>query len=180
MTSDEELMRQIKQRDAAALGHLYDRHGDQVFSLAAAILRDETRAQEVTQDVFIKIWTHPERYLFDDNRFSAWLLTMTRNQSIDRLRRERRQVESAFSMDNDDAPQVQDARQTAALQWEEMSASMHDLPDEQRQVIVLTYYHGLSQSEIAAHLKWPLGTVKTRFRLGMEKLRNALKQTGKP
>ncbi len=135
MTSDEELMRQIKQRDAAALGHLYDRHGDQVFSLAAAILRDETRAQEVTQDVFIKIWTHPERYLFDDNRFSAWLLTMTRNQSIDRLRRERRQVESAFSMDNDDAPQVQDARQTAALQWEEMSASMHDLPDEQRQVI---------------------------------------------
>ena len=174
MSSDHELMRQIQLKNAAALGQLYDRHGSRVYSLAMAVLHDPASAQEVAQDIFLKIWSHPERYAFDDNRFTGWLLTMTRNCAIDRLRRDKRQVESAFSLDLETSPQLADAQQIDDLRWEEMNASMHALSAEQRAVIVLTYYHGLSQSEIAAHLNWPLGTVKTRYRLGMQKLRGEI------
>ena len=84
MSSDAELMRQIQLKNAAALGQLYDRHGSRVYSLAMAVLHDPASAQEVAQDIFLKVWSHPERYAFDDNRFIGWLLTMTRNCAIDR------------------------------------------------------------------------------------------------
>lgn len=170
-STDLALMTRIRQRDSAALSELYDRYSTRVYSLCMAILRNEHAAQEATQDVFIKIWTHPERYQFDDNRFCAWLLMIARHRSIDQLRRDKHRLNDQISIDDEHFPELRDADGEQQARWRDMQHVLSSLPPEQRAVIVLAYYHGLSQSEIAAHLNSPLGTVKTRLRLAMEKLR---------
>jgi RNA polymerase sigma-70 factor (ECF subfamily) len=87
MDSDWRLMKRLCERDVRALAELYDRHGGRVFSLSAAILRDDAAAEECTQDVFVKLWHRPEQYRFDDNRFVVWLSLIARRTAIDRLRR---------------------------------------------------------------------------------------------
>jgi RNA polymerase sigma-70 factor (ECF subfamily) len=174
MTTDLALIARIKQHDANALAELYDRYGARVYSLACAIVGEEMAAQEVTQDTFIKVWNHPERYRYDDSKFGAWLLMIARHRAIDHLRREKLRSGQAISMDDDAFPEMPDVTRDAEAKWQDMRQVLDQLPPEQRDVIVLAYYHGLSQSEIAQHLNWPLGTVKTRLRLGMDKLRAAL------
>jgi RNA polymerase sigma-70 factor (ECF subfamily) len=174
MTTDLALIARIKQRDAAALAELYDRYGARVYSLACAIAGEEMAAQEITQDTFIKVWNHPDSYRYDDSKFGAWLLMVTRHRAIDHLRREKLRSGRAVSMDDDAFPEMPDFAHDVEAKWRDLRHVLDQLPPEQRDVIVLAYYHGLSQSEIAEHLKWPLGTVKTRLRLGMDKLRAAL------
>jgi RNA polymerase sigma-70 factor (ECF subfamily) len=135
---------------------------------------EEMAAQEITQDTFIKVWEHPERYRYDDSRFAAWLLMIARHRAIDHLRREHVRSDRATSMDDASFSEMPDMSQDVEAKWRDMRHVLDQLPAEQRDVIVLAYYHGLSQSEIADMLKLPLGTVKTRLRLGMEKLRNAI------
>jgi RNA polymerase sigma-70 factor (ECF subfamily) len=174
MDSDHDLILRIQKRDADApdaLAELYRRYGGYVYSLTVAILGESAAAQEVTQDSFLKIWAHPEHYRREEGRFAAWLLTIARRSAIDRLRRDKRRIQTAVSLDRDDAPELHDPGQEEELSWQDMSHVLDDLPDEQRAVILLAYYRGLTQSEIAAHLHLPLGTVKTRLRIGMEKLR---------
>jgi RNA polymerase sigma-70 factor (ECF subfamily) len=173
MNSEVELLRRIRQRDSNALSELYDLYGSRVYSLAVAILGDGMRAQEVTQDTFMKVWQAPELYRNENGRFPAWLLTITRRLAIDRLRHEQRRSGRSVSLDDVDFPELRDAVQDEEARWRELGHLMDQLPVEQREVINLAYYRGLSQSEIAAHLNVPLGTVKTRLRLGMEKLRAA-------
>jgi RNA polymerase sigma-70 factor, ECF subfamily len=175
MSSDLELIEGIRRRDANALSELYDRYGQRVYALCASILQEETASEEVTQDVFLKIWRYPERYRYDDNRFVAWLLTMTRHAALDRLRHDRRRGAGAHSIDEDTFPELPDVRSGEEARWREMTHAMSHLPPEQRDAIALAYYHGLSQSEISEHLGVPLGTVKTRIRLGMEKLRSVFR-----
>ncbi len=174
MATDLALIARIKQRDASALAELYDRYGARVYSLACAILGEAMAAQEVTQDTFIKLWEHPESYRYDDSRFVAWLLMVARHRAIDHLRRERLRSGRTVSIDNGSFPEVLDAAHDVEARWRDLKQVLDALPAEQRDVIVLAYYHGLSQSEIADVLKLPLGTVKTRLRLGMEKLRNVI------
>jgi RNA polymerase sigma-70 factor (ECF subfamily) len=174
MDTDLALIARIKRRDASALAELYDRYGARVYSLACAILGEEMAAQEVTQDTFIKLWEHPESYRYDDSRFAAWLLMVARHLAIDHLRRERVRSGRTLSIDAMEFPEILDAAHDVEARWRDLRHVLDSLPAEQRDVIVLAYYHGLSHSEIASALKLPLGTVKTRLRLGMEKLRQAI------
>jgi RNA polymerase sigma-70 factor (ECF subfamily) len=176
MQDDLALMARIRRRDGAALAELYDRYGGRVYSLAFAIVAEDMAAQEVTQDTFIKVWEHPETYRYEQRKFLAWLLMIARHRAIDHLRREKLRSGQSMSMDDEAMPELPDASLLAEERWREMRHVLHALPAEQRQVIELAYYHGLSQSEMAEMLGWPLGTVKTRLRLGMQKLRDALSE----
>jgi RNA polymerase sigma-70 factor (ECF subfamily) len=139
------------------------------------LLGETTAAQEVTQDTFLKVWQHPEQYHYDTGHFVGWLLTVAHRTAVDRIRHDRRHTRALLaSVDASTFPEIPDTAQADANSWREWMTLMDNLPAEQRDVIVLAYYHGLSQSEISAHLHLPLGTVKTRVRLGMEKLRNLL------
>jgi RNA polymerase sigma-70 factor (ECF subfamily) len=174
MQDDLVLMARIRRRDSTALSELYDKYGGRVYGLAITIAGEDMAAQEITQDTFIKVWEHPEKYRYDESKFVAWLLMIARHRAIDHLRREKLRSGQSMSMDDDALPEMPDGSLDVEEKWREMRHVMQDLPNEQRQVIEMAYYHGLSQSEIAAMLQWPLGTVKTRLRLGMLKLRDAL------
>lgn len=181
--ADEVLISMIARGDEAALGELYDRYSGLLFSLAAGILRSDADAEDVTAEVFSRAWSGASR--FDPVRGSAraWLVTMTRSRSIDRLRaRGRRQSahERSASIDPEGAAvplgqrQAADARLEHNRRREVMLEALQDLPDAQRTVIEMAYYGGLSQSEIAGELGEPLGTVKTRARAALQKLRASL------
>ncbi len=173
MSVELDLLARIRTNDTSALGELYDLYGTRVYSLAVAILADDMGAQEVTQDTFMKIWQNPAAYRHEHGHFIGWILTITSRLAIDRLRYEQRRNGRSTSMDDDQFPELHDSSVDDEARWRELRHLMDDLPAEQRDVIVLAYYRGLSQSEIAEHLAVPLGTVKTRLRLGMEKLRLA-------
>jgi RNA polymerase sigma-70 factor, ECF subfamily len=173
MSSDQTLVNRIRQRDTSALDELYEQYATRVYSLAVAILGDGMGAQEVTQDTFMKVWQNPHLYQHDEGRFAAWLLTITRRLAIDRLRHESRRSGKSTSLDDDNFPELRDTLQDEEARWRELRHLVDELPLEQGEVILLAYYRGLSQSEIAGHLGLPLGTVKTRLRLGMDKLRIA-------
>jgi RNA polymerase sigma-70 factor (ECF subfamily) len=178
MNPEQALMARIKQCDSSALAELYDLYGSRVYSLAVAILGDGMGAQEVTQDAFLKVWQHPELYHHEQGRFAGWLLTMTRRLSIDRLRYEHRRSGQSSSLDDEHFPELRDPLRDDEARWRELRQMMDEMPLEQREVILLAYYRGLSQSEIAQTLNVPLGTVKTRLRLGMQKLRMAYVEAG--
>lgn len=170
---ERELLARILRKDASALATLYDLHGGRVYSLAVMVLGETMMAQEVTQDVFLRLWQKPEKYHYEVGHFVSWLLTITRNLAIDRLRNEQRKTRGVTaSIDEEDFGDVPDVSQAEELRWRDVQTAFGRLPAEQSEVIRLAFYHGLSQSEIAEHLSTPLGTVKTRMRLAMEKLRS--------
>ncbi len=164
--------------DEAALGAFYDKTGPQVYGLALRMLNDSTMAEEVTMDVYMQVWKQAGR--FDQGRGNpmVWLTVLARSRAIDRLRvgkkdRESRQPLEDISNEQDDAHDPEQ-RSVCAEQGQIVREALISLPSEQRVIIELAYFEGLSQSEIAAHIGEPLGTVKTRVRLGMVKLRNLL------
>jgi len=167
--------------DSGGLAALYDRHGRAVYSLALRILGDEGDAEEVTQDVFSQAWRRASQY--DDSRgtVAAWLLVMARTRASDRVRARRVRPEGRVQ---DDAgltlqqlpstnPDVA-SEMMAAERGQRVRRALDELPFLQRVAIELAYFEGLSQREIAERLEQPLGTVKTRMRLGLMKLRDAL------
>jgi RNA polymerase sigma-70 factor (ECF subfamily) len=171
-----ELLQQVVHKDQEALMALYQRYGSLVYSLCLRVLHQPGLAEEVTQDVFLKLWRQPERWDPTLGQFSSWLLTISRNAAIDRLRREGRQAppawqavdemkESAFSAT------LFGAEQTNWLNGQLLRKLLLRLPPEQRQLIELAFFEGYSHSELAELLHLPLGTVKTRLRMGMHKLR---------
>jgi len=159
---------------SGALAELYDLYVRRVYSHVAMVLGESTAAQEVTQDTFMKVWLHPEQYHYDSGNFAGWLLTIAHRAAIDRIRHDKRD-QHLSSVDEIGFPDLVDPEQAAATIWREWLSVLDQLPAEQRDVIVLGYYHGLSQTEIAAQLRLPLGTVKTRVRLAMGKLRDLLR-----
>jgi RNA polymerase sigma-70 factor (ECF subfamily) len=166
--------------DAEALAVLYDRHAKVVFSLAWRILGDAGEAEEVVQEVFSQAWLQAGRYDPARAPVVAWLLMMTRSRAIDRRRaRQASPVADAGRAalpDVPDAAALQDARVLSADQIGRLRRALRALPLVQRLPIELAYYEGLSQSEIADQLEQPLGTVKTRMRLGLQKLREAMQE----
>jgi RNA polymerase sigma-70 factor (ECF subfamily) len=164
--------------DESALAELYDRSGRVVFGLVLRIVGDPAVAEEVSLDVYTQVWRQAAAY--DTSRGSplAWLLTIARTRAIDRLRsgkQERQRSEPLNSADTVRAA-THDPEESSVLSEQQriVRAALAGLSPDQREVIELAYYQGLSHSEIASRLSQPLGTVKTRTRLGLIKLREAL------
>ncbi|MBX7218942.1 MAG: sigma-70 family RNA polymerase sigma factor [Blastocatellia bacterium] len=174
-----EHIRQIATGDQAALGRLYDATNRLVFGLILRILNDTGAAEEVTLEVYMQVWRQAADYDIRRGTPSAWLLMMARSRAIDRFRagdQERRRAEALDTVTarstNDISPEEQ-ASETERRRM--VQTALAELPPEQRQVIELAYFGGLSHSEISEKLSQPLGTVKTRIRLAMNRLRDALK-----
>ncbi len=182
--TDDELMAGLSAGDLQSLGALYDRYSALVFSVSLRVLYDWQLAEDVTQEVFLRLWQRPESYDPTRGRLLSWLMSVTRNRAIDEHRRISRRRRS----EQGDAPQLElrdhdpniDPALGAALT--EMRGAVLDamgaLPVAQRKVVELAYFGGYTQTEIAERTGVPLGTVKTRARLAMRKLREALEQMG--
>jgi RNA polymerase sigma-70 factor (ECF subfamily) len=178
---DQALLRLIIHSRQEALSTLYDRYGRLVFSLALSVVGDYPTAEEVTQDVFLRVWEKAETYQADQSQVSTWLTSITRYRAIDILRRRGSRPEKD-SIAWEDLPagaepaEVDDPEELAAQNFERnrVRVALAALPPEQQKALSLAYFKGLSHSEIAEVLGDPLGTVKTRIRLGMQKLREYL------
>lgn len=177
--TDAALVRQVVDRQPEALSRLYDRYAPSLLAVARRILGSPADAEEVLQEVFLHVWNHAGRYDAYRSSVSTWLMLIVRSRAIDRLRA-RRVVERTHETSAQGNP-VEHASpegvENVFLQErrERMRGEMAKLPDEQRQVLEMAFYEGLSQSEIAARAGLPLGTVKTRTLLAMKKLRGALR-----
>ena len=173
---DEELMAVVDRKDPAAFEVLYDRHGGAAFSLAYRIVGDRTMAEDTTQEAFLSIWRSKARYDRARGSVRSWVLGVVRNRSIDALRRG---GANAPKLDHDDeaaldvreAPERTEAEAVRRETSDELRAALQALPSEQSKVIELAYFGGFSHSEIAEIISQPLGTVKGRMRLGLEKIR---------
>jgi len=174
-----ELLEHIRNQERDALATLYERFGRRVFSLAVRILSDSVSAEEVTQDVFMSVWRRGATYVSKKGKFTTWLFSIAHNRTIDELRKRRRDL-SRTNDDIDDhlnlkSGDVSPADATVAQsEYAKIRAAMEDLPEEQKNVVELSYFKGLTQTEIAEKTGQPLGTVKTRMRLALKKLRKAL------
>ena len=178
--SDSVLASRVAAGDGSSLEELYNRYGVQVFSMAYGILRDYALAEDLAQEVFIALWTRAGRFDAAKGVFRHWFLHLAHNRVIDEVRRRRR----VALMDADKAPEdatlglvsngdTADEAITAVLVGEAREA-LRALPEEQRVVIVMAYLEGATQQEIAQRTGTPLGTVKTRLRLGLSKLRQTM------
>jgi len=180
---DEELVDRLHGRDLGAFEALYDRYGDLVYSVSLRVVADPYVAEDVTQDVFLRVWRRPELFDVRRGKFVTWLLSVTRNRSIDQRRSQSRRMRHEAVPSNDEEEAVipssddRDDPALASVLADDRAAvrkALETLPPEQRLAIQLAYFGGLTQQEIANKLGQPLGTVKTRIRLGMQKMRGAL------
>lgn len=168
--------------DTAAVRDLYDRHARAIYSIAVRMLADKGEAEDVVQDVFTQAWRQASRYDAARAPVIGWLLVMARARTLDRLRARRVRIAIApidpTSADPADALPHPDVQAISAEEASRVRRALDVLSVDQRKVIELAYYDGLSQTEIAAALSQPLGTVKTRIRAGLLRLREAM--IGKP
>jgi RNA polymerase sigma-70 factor (ECF subfamily) len=177
--SDALLLRQVADRKPEALGILYGRYAPTLLALGARIMGGVPEAEEVLQEVFLHVWNQAGRYDASRSSVSTWLVLIGRSRAIDRLRTRKvveRTHESAAQRDpaGHASPEALESVFVNERR-ERVRGEMEKLPPEQRQVLELAFYQGLSQSEIAAKAALPLGTVKTRTLLAMKKLRSALR-----
>lgn len=183
---DEALMVAIVARDEHAFAVLYDRYVDLVYSASLRVLGDPQLAEDAAQDVFVRLWRRPETFIAERGRFLSWLMSVTRNRAVDELRSRgrRRKREGGPLGEPDEAAEpvfsneAIDPLHSAQLHEEQaiVRGALAVLPREQKLALELAYFGGLTQQEIAARLHEPLGTIKTRIRLGMQKLRRALEE----
>ena len=175
---DESSLRRLASGDQAAAARLYDRHARPLYSLILRILGNETEAEDVLQEVFAQAFCRASRYDARRGAVAAWLLTIARSRAIDRLRARRTRVEARTGEQTlGEMPDAQPDAASTMLDEERsrlVRQALGELPMLQRMAIELAYYEGLSHSEIAERLEQPLGTVKTRIRLGLLKLRDVL------
>jgi len=176
--ADEELMPLIGAKDPEAFEVFYDRHGGVAFSLAYRIVGDRAAAEDVSQEAFISVWRSGARYDPARGSVRSWMLGIVRNRAIDLLRS--RTARAPLDFDDDSVLEQREAgerTETEALQREtadEVRGAIGELPRDQSKVIELAYFGGFSHAEIAEMLGVPLGTVKGRMRLGLEKMRSEL------
>lgn len=182
---DPTLLARVVKGDQQAFSQLYDHSSTLLFTLAVRILENREEAAELLQDVYLEVWRKVSRYDVGRGTPIAWLVTLTKSRAIDRLRaRASRGYRATNPLEAGTAAQMADPGpsplETQADQELRMAVgtAVGDLPQAQQQAIELAYYEGLSHTEIAARLNQPLGTVKTRIKLGMSKLRESLRQWG--
>jgi RNA polymerase sigma-70 factor (ECF subfamily) len=185
---DTRLMQRVVTGDDEALAELYDRYAARVFGVCVRILSEAQMAEDALQEVYVRVWERAQSYEPGRGSFVTWLMGITRNTCIDQLRRLRARPQAAdqpdeangFSFEesltdpNSDIPEIAAQNERAALVRRALAA----LTPEQRQVIELSYFRGLTRREIARKLDWPEGTVHTRARLALQTLRLELHQLG--
>lgn len=176
--SDVELLHAIAGKDEAALARLYDAYRVILFGLLVRILNSREEAEDILQEVFVQVWRRAKDFDEQRGRPFTWLVTLARSRAIDRLRLlgARQRLAAGAALEQEHADNVSDAL-TDAVRAEQQAVvrrALAELPEEQRHTLVLAYFDGLTQSEIASKLNAPLGTVKTRMRSGMAKLRALL------
>jgi len=179
--ADQAALTRMARGDQDALAELYDRRARLIFSIALRILRERADAEDVVQEVFAQVWAQAGRYDPARGAVAAWMLTVARSRAIDRLRArsgrpevggETHAIESAT-----DASAPQDLQLLSAEQVDSVRRAVNGLPMPQRAALELAYYEGLTHAEIAERLSEPLGTIKTRIRQSLIKLRESLVQT---
>jgi len=179
--SDDSLMRLVVLRRSEALSVLYDRYSRLVFSLALNVVGDRETAEEVAQDVFYQVWENAATYRPDQAKLTTWMTSITRYRAIDVLRKRRSRPEKDSVEWAETAlhttPRPEEGPEELAdllLQQERVRLAVNSLSSDQQAVLALAYFQGLSHSQIAGQLNQPLGTVKTRIRLAMQRLRELL------
>ena len=176
--ADQAALARMAKGDESALAELYDRHAGLIFSLAMRILRERADAEDVVQDVFKQVWVEAGRYNTARGAVAAWMLMMTRSRAIDRLRARRARPEAAggarAAETVPDEAIPQDLQMLSMEQVAHLRDALNALPDAQRVALELAYYEDLTHAEIAERLSAPLGTVKTRIRQAVIRLREAL------
>jgi len=181
--SDEQLIAQVARGDTAAYEMLYDRYSSAGMGLALKITGDQALAEEVVQETFWRVWRKADLFQNQRGAFTSWFFGITRNLSIDMLRRQRSQgqpadqAEQVIEQTPDPSPGVPE---TAWLRskHEQMRAAVETLPKEQRYVIEMAYFRGMTRQEIASATGEPVGTIHTRARLALQKLREELQLQG--
>jgi RNA polymerase sigma-70 factor (ECF subfamily) len=177
MLSDEQLAEALRRQDVEVLETLYQRHSRALFSLAFKMLGEQDAAEEIVQEAFLKLWQRPESYQPGRGRLISWLLGVAHHRAVDFLRRRRLELRYSTDyrlMEPSGAPPNPEDELLATLRGEAVIRALGDLPSAQRLVVELAYVRGMTQVEIAQSLGEPLGTVKTRLRLAMQKLRTSL------
>ncbi len=183
---DEILVQRVASGDALALEQLYDRYGQAVYSLALRIARDPETAEELTQEVFVRLWRFAGTFEPARGRFSGWLLGITHNLSLNEVRRWQSRPQKAALSDNDDERSydpVDESSDSAEAAWQNIRRqaivdALKQLPDSQRRAIELAFFGGFTHLEIATMLGEPLGTIKSRIRIGMQRLKQLLLAQG--
>ncbi len=177
---DLHLLQRIQRKDAQALSLLYDRYARLVFSLALRIVGQVELAEDVTQEVFWRVWERADQYHPGRGSVRAWLLYIARNRALDVLRRRRRRPLDAHHLPDEGLPEAVEPdpgpEDRAVQSWEraQVREALTRLSEEQRAVLLLAYFEGLSHQQIAQRLNLPLGTVKSRLRAAMQALRRHL------
>lgn len=181
--NDEQLIAQVARGDTAAYEMLYDRYASAGLGLALKITGDQALAEEVLQETFWRVWRKADLFQNQRGAFTSWFFGIARNLSIDMLRRQRSQgqpVDESDRMIEQTADPSLDVPETAWLRvkHQQMRAAIESLPNEQRYVIELAYFRGMTRQEIASATGEPLGTIHTRARLALQKLRDELQMQG--
>jgi RNA polymerase sigma-70 factor (ECF subfamily) len=176
--ADEELMELVAAGDARAFEAVYDRHGGAAFSLAYRMVGNRTVAEDISQEAFLSIWRSRVRYQRERGSVRSWVLGIVHHRGIDALRRnlvhDRRRASAEGIEERLEAPQRTDLEVARRDEAQTVRAAIGELPDQQGKVIQLAYFGGFTHTQIAEMLEMPIGTVKGRMRLGLEKLRRTL------
>jgi len=173
--TDTQLVSRLVKRDKSALGDLYDRYAAAFYGQAVRILGSETMAQEVVQDTFLKIWNNISQYNDSKGKFFTWMYRIARNEAIDRKRsKENKQSEKTTSIEKSVYTEEADDSTIREVDGIGVKKLLNILDDDSKQILDLVYFQGYSHSEVADLIKTPLGTVKTRVRRAILKLRSSL------
>ncbi len=173
-----DLIRQVANQDRDAFSQLYDRFSSLVFTLAMRMLRARSDAEDLLQEVFVQVWRQARNYSTERGSPEAWIVNIARSRAIDKIRSIRRMEKSFVLTDDPARAESSDNVESSAAESEArmaMNSALANLPDTQRKVLELAYFDGLTQTEIANRLAEPLGTVKTRMRSGIQRLRDMLR-----
>lgn len=176
--SDEALVALVVRSDDEALAELYDRFGRAAYGLALRVVRDPDLAQDAVQEAFLAVWRSAGRFVAERAKASTWILTLVHRRAVDLVRRE--EPRRAEPLESAPQPSGEATEEQAWLRLQRMRVreALRRLPDQQREAIELAYYGGFTQSELAARLGEPIGTIKSRMFSGLARLRELLAETG--
>ena len=177
---EREMAGQLQRGEPEGIESLYDRYGRLAYSLAFRILNDIPAAEEVVQEAFVALWRNAPAFDASKGTLRSWLVSIVRNRAIDRLRGLRKRAHVGPLEDAEGRAGVPDAWESVSMELErkQVREALAALPAEQRRTLELAYYGGFTQAEIAAQMEVPLGTVKGRMRIGLEKVRTFLQARG--
>jgi RNA polymerase sigma-70 factor, ECF subfamily len=175
--ADAELVERLQRRDPQALGELYDRYGRIVYSLILRVVRDTGIAEDLVQETFLRVWNRVQGFDATQGAIGPWLMAVARNRAIDYLRSKSGRERNAVEFEETDHPSLYTDMEHDLLisdKARRVKAAMEKLQPNQRQVLELAYFEGLSQTEMAERMGQPLGTVKTWVRAALKNLRDDL------